>query len=221
MKLQSFSKHAVTMGVAVVIGMGASGIAHAVSVNVNGAVQNTLTVTKNLDVNLGTIFATNSSSGFYRYMTLSTAGAFNASLGSSSTTLLSLGGMAAGEGEVNALTVAPFTVTMPDAEVTLSPAGAAAIPATTDDIVVTHLTDGAANSASFRLLNFRAGAPTNGSASTACSTGITCVITPAAPGPVTFKIGADVATQTDGVTTANNTFSEGTYLGSFTVTATY
>ncbi len=217
MKMNTISK-----GLLGLAALGMSGSAMAVSVNVNGTVQSTLAVVKVLDVELGTVFATASSTGFYRYMTLSTAGAFSASLGSASTSLLSLGGQAAGEAQVNALTTAPFTVTLPSAEATLSPAGAAALPATTETISVAHLTDGAAGSGSFRLVNFRAGSPTNGTAAAGCATGITCVITPTAVGNVNFKIGADVATETTGITAAtNDSYSDGAYLGSFTVTATY
>ncbi len=217
MKLNSFSKQAIGLGAVVALGFGVVGTASAnTPFNVNATVQNALVVTNVNDMNLGTVFATKASTGFYRYMTLSPAGTFNNSLGSAATTLISLGGAAAATGSVNALTTAPFTVVLPTVTANLVNTGDATYTLTGSAVDVQSLSS-PATSARFTLVNFRAGNPTNGTADTGCSTASSCQITPAATGAVTFKIGATLVTGQN----AQTDFVTGAYQGTFNVSATY
>jgi hypothetical protein len=198
--------------------MAMSTVASAATFNVTGTVQNALTVAADAgtagEMHLGTVFATTASSGSYKYMTLAPDGTMGASAGAGSIILLGLGGHQAAGASVAVGNTTAFTVTLPDyAMGTLDGTTTTA----TGTVVEVAPADPAA--ARLRLVNFRAGNPTGGTAAAGCATTASCVLTPTfGSTSVHFGIGATIVTDLSGTRTA---YQPTSYTGTFAVTATY
>lgn len=223
MKLKPVSKYVAGVGSVALLGLAMSGTAAATEFTASATVQNTLTVTNVADMNLGTLFATSASTGAYKAITLGTDGSMGSPAGHADITLLTLGGASAAQASVAVGNTTPFTVTLPDADATLDAGGVEATnsPDAAAETIYVRLGDPAV--ARFQLVNFRAGAPTGGTAAAGCASGNTCVLTPSfGSTEVTFSVGATVVTDVNTESTAGRvTYEAGTYTGTFEVTASY
>jgi len=202
----------------------AGGVSAQTTFDVTATVQNTLTVTKVQDLNLGTIFATTASDTAYKYVTLSPAGTYGTVAGHSSLTLLTLGGQQAARGSVAVGGTTPVRVTLPSASFAgLAVNGTAAVADLQTEQSATTAVEvrlGDPLAARFYLGNFRAGAASGGSVSDNCSSSNVCTITPAfGQTSISFGIGATLVTDVAG--NSRVTYEDATYTGSFEVTAAY
>ena len=221
MKLNLNAKKVAGVGAVALFSMAMSGTAAAADtpIGVTSTVQNALTVTKVADMNLGSIFATTASSGGYRFMTLTTAGTMSAPQGSGAGTILSLGGMSAGDATVAVSSTTPFNLTLPAFEVALNADGTTNLATVTGFTTPVEVQLADPLVARFTLANFRAGTPTGGTVAAGCSTSNVCVMTPSfGTTDMGFKIGADIVTDLSGTRV---TYEAGTYTGTFDVSATY
>ena len=229
------TKNIAGLGVVALASMVMSGTVSAADYDVDATVQNALTVTKGVDMDLGTLFAVNAKATQYSYMTLAADGTMGSSAGHASVTLLGLGGQAAATGSVTVGTTTPFTLTLPDAELTLLDkliaAGTggttvAALKALTDQVEV-RIAD--PDTARFQLVNFTVGAVTTGTAGADCTEveiaaqDPTCTLTPDfGAASVGFAIGATIVTDVNSSGAGNrDTYQAAPYTGTFTVTASY
>ncbi|NMG70391.1 hypothetical protein [Parazoarcus communis] len=206
----------------------AGGVSAQTTFDVTATVQNTLTVTKVQDLNLGTLFATAAAASAYKYVDLAPAGTYGTVQGSGATTLtlLTLGGQQAARGSVAVGGTTPVKITLPTAtfaslEATGTIAGSVAqllAEQGSSNAVEVRLGDPLA--ARFYLGNFRAGAASGGSTSGNCSSSNVCTITPAfGQTSISFGIGATLVTDVAGG--SRIAYEDATYTGSFEVTAAY
>jgi hypothetical protein len=221
MSLKPSMKKVSSVASAAILGMAISGVASATDFNVNATVQNALTVTKVADMNLGTLFATTASNTAYKYITLAPAGTMNTAAGAATIILLGLGGQSAADASVAVGNTTPFTVTLPSHTAAVEATGAVGGVITALQGLASPVEVALADPsvARFTLIDFRAGAPTGGTAAAGCATTATCVLTPSfGSTSVGFKIGATIVTDVSGTRTA---YQAGSYTGTFAVTASY
>lgn len=202
----------------------ATGVAAQTTFNVSATVQNSLTVTNEADMNLGTLFATSAAASSYKYVTLSPGGTWGTISGHADRILLTLGGQQAARGSVAVGGTTPVKVTLPNgvfgASLATNGTGSSVElqgAQTTPGVVEVRVADPGV--ARFYLGDFRAGSVVSGTASSDCNTGNTCTITPSfAATSVSFGIGATLLTDLSGTRTS---YEEVPYTGSFEVTASY
>jgi hypothetical protein len=234
------------LGLAGVLAVGCS-TAMAVDFDVTAEVQNALEVTVVDQMNLGTIFATSASTGAVGILRLSPAGGVTAVTdGTAGPAILSLGGQTPARASVAVGTDTQFTVNLPPSILTTNLASTDVAETTFVNggleglagAVELRLGGEAGNPSVARLYlgNFSVGDVTSGSitgdtsgAATNCTDAtrlgaaagdtVQCLITPTFDATaVEFAIGADIITDT---TSGRGTYQEGTYTGTFEVTATY
>ncbi|PTD97360.1 hypothetical protein C8261_04975 [Pseudothauera lacus] len=205
----------------------ATGVAAQTQFNVNATVQNSLTVTNEADMNLGTLFAVSADADDYKWVTLQPNGNYGTVYGSSDLVLLTLGGQSAARGSVAVGNTTPVSITLPDAVFAAADLQTATNGGTNGTAFSTA--QAAANAvevrvadpavARFFLGNFRAGSVVSGASGTNCGATNTCTITPAfGATSISFGIGATLMTDVSGTRTA---YEEAAYSGSFEVEASY
>lgn len=199
--------------------------ASAVDFDAEATVQNALTVTAVAPLNLGTIFATTSSTTATSFITMSPSTGAITPGDQDAGPLLSLGGATRAQGRVTIGTDAVFTITLPNAVTDAALAGGSA-PAFTNlggaAIALTH-SSGNPSVADLELVNFTINVPvasgeldTAGCATTT-PTAFECDVDPAfGVTDFDFFIGAQVKTANSG-----EAYQAGTYSGTFEVTASY
>lgn len=224
-----------------------SSAAMAVDFDATATVQNALDVTVVNQMNLGTIFATSASTGAVGILRLTPVGGLTAVTdGTAGPSILSLGGQTPARASVAVGTDTEFTVELPPSILTTNLANGDVAEATFTSGGLEALagavelriggTAGNPSVARLYLGNFTVGDVTGGSitgdtsgAATDCTSAtrlgaaagdtVQCLITPTFDATaVEFAIGADIITDT---TSGRDTYQEGTYTGTFEVTATY
>jgi hypothetical protein len=214
--MKTFSKIG-GLGLAGVLAFGASS-AMAEEFTASADVQSTLTITIVNDLNFGTLFAATASSGEVDSLTLAPAGTFTTGPETSTVVnLLSLGGaVQPAQGSVATSNV--FTLDLPDdiADVTAG--------SINNDAGVTEMTidGGDPDVAKFLVGNFRVDELVGGT-DTAGGAAPDVEIDPDfGSTEVSFNIGADVFTDDGaGVGGIREAYEDGTYSGTFTVTASF
>jgi len=214
--MKNFSKMG-GLGLAGVLAFGASS-AMAEDFTASADVQSTLTITIVNDLNFGTLFAATASSGEVDSLTLAPAGTFTTGPETSTVVnLLSLGGaVQPAQGSVATSNV--FTLDLPD-DITSTTAGSI-----NNDAGVTEMTidGGDPDVAKFLVGNFTVGELVGGS-DTGAGVAPDVEIDPDfGATEVSFNIGADVFTD-DGAGDGGirEAYEDGTYSGTFTVTASF
>lgn len=226
-------------GLSGLLGLGASNMALAVDFDAEATVQNALAVTNVADMNLGTVFATTSSTTATSIMRLSASLGTMANVASDAGPFIPLGGHIRAQGQVTIGTDAPFDIILPDAQVQGTGAvanqtgwligtdGGGPLTMASGTAVTLAHSSGNPNVANIRLVNFRAaiigGAPAGTLACPEDPGSVDANICTATPAfgvtEVNFNIGADVLSDNSALATQG--YQEGVYSGTFEVTATY
>ena len=213
-------------GLAGVMAFGASGVM-AETFNGTAAVQSALVVTNVADLDLGTLFATEASSGEYSYITFDATGATSASEAAPGAgfQVLQLGTVTPAQATVGVGSQTQFEITLPDAEVTDITATNAAL-AMASGAPVFLCAGGACGNAvipRLALVDFVVGEVTGGTLDGQADN--VAQVTPSfGSTEVGFNIGVTVVTDTNtGGGTARTAwqYEDTTYTGSFEVTASY
>ena len=205
------------LGLAGALAFGASS-AMAEDFNATADVQSTLAITVNQDLNFGTLYAVTASSGDVDSLTLQPGGTFVAGPESgTNVTLVSLGGtITPAQGTVSTSNI--FTLDLPDDLAATTPGSIF----NDGNVVEMTIAGGDPDVAKFLIGNFVVGSIVNG-VDTGGATAPDVEIDPDfGATDVTFNIGADIFTD-DGAGTggARVAYEDGTYSGTFTVTAAF
>jgi hypothetical protein len=222
--MKQISNHLLVTAIGGALALGVTA-AHATDFDVTATVENTVTVTKVNDMDLGRVFATQAgvlnTEGVGAFK-LAPAGTVAPVAGSATVKLLALGGAVPARASVAASD--PFTVTLPDPVADeadfVADAGASLAALKADAIELKHSSLNP-SVASLYLVDFTLGAPTGGTATVDGVDPWKYDIVPSfGQTEVSFSIGATVITE-PAAGAGNNAYQAGTYTGTFEVTATY
>lgn len=213
-------------GVAGLLAFGASG-AMAETFTGTAVVQSALVITKVADLDLGTLFATEASSGEYSYITFDPTGATSASAAAPAGgfQVLQLGTVTPASGTVAVGSQTQFDITLPAANVPAIATTNAALAMTATHEPVYLCAGGACGNTAvprLGLVNFLVGGVTGGTLNS--QTLNVAAVTPSfGSTSVGFTVGVTVTTDTNTAGAARTawTYQDTTYTGSFEITAAY